>query len=248
NPQTGANSVWNMRGTQLNGVGTLEPRAGAEWVIGAAADLDIDDEHDLVWHNNNTGENEIWFQNGTGHTGTWELPSTPDANWELHGAADFNGDTKPDLFFHNRVTGENSLWLLSDARVATTTADGHTTTASVKRFRATTQSIESLPDPNWVPAQVVDLDGDGKPDIVWRNNATGENMVWVMNGVTHVSTASVEARPDTSWQIGGGGSTNSSPGPTSGSRATTSLSVIATPANLNTATTVTATLSANSAP
>ena len=247
NPQTGANSVWNMRGTQLNGVGTLEPRTGAEWVIGAAADLDADDEHDLVWHNKNTGENEIWFQNGTGHTGTWELPSTPDNNWGLHGAADFSGDTKPDLFFHNRVTGENSIWILGHARVATIASDGSTTT-TVKRFRATAQSVDSLPDPNWVPAQIVDLDGDGKPDIVWRNNVTGENMVWVMNGLNHVSSASLETRPDTTWQIGGGGSTNSSPGPTGGTQTATSLSVVATPAYLNTATAITATLTANNAP
>lgn len=250
NPQTGVNTVWNLRGTQINGIGTLEPRAGAEWVIGAAADLDGDDEHDLVWHNKDTGENEIWFQNGTGHTGTWELPPSADGNWGLHGAGDFNGDTKADLFFHNRATGENSIWIMNDARVATTAAAGARATAAstpMKRFRATPMAVEPLPDPNWVPAQIVDLDGDGKPDIVWRNNTTGENMVWLMNGVTHTSTATVETRPDTTWQIGGGGSTNSSPGPTGGSRVATSLSVLATPANLNTATTVTATLTANNA-
>jgi len=245
-PQTGANTVWNMSGTLLSSVGTLESRTGSDWVIGASADLDGDNHHDLVWHNNDTGENEIWFLNGTTHTGTWALPQNPDGNWGLHGAADFNGDTKADLFLHNRVTGENQIWLMNDATLATIASTGQTT--PVRQFTATVQSIDSLPDPNWVPAQVVDLDGDGKPDIVWRNTSTGENMVWLMNGVTHVSTAQVESRPDTTWQIGGGGSTNSSPGPVSGTRATTSLSVTAAPANLNTATTITATLSANGAP
>ncbi len=31
---------------------------------------------------------------------------------------------------------------------------------------------------------VPDFNADGKPDLVWRNTATGQNAVWYMNGVT----------------------------------------------------------------
>ena len=27
-----------------------------------------------------------------------------------------------------------------------------------------------------------DFDSDGKPDIVWRNSTTGQNVVWYMDG------------------------------------------------------------------
>jgi hypothetical protein len=32
-----------------------------------------------------------------------------------------------------------------------------------------------------------DFNSDGKPDILWRNTATGQNAVWYMNGVTFTS-------------------------------------------------------------
>ena len=28
------------------------------------------------------------------------------------------------------------------------------------------------------------MNGDGKPDILWRNASTGENYVWYLDGVT----------------------------------------------------------------
>jgi MBG domain-containing protein/VCBS repeat protein len=248
NPNTGANTVWMMQGTQLQNVATLAPRPGADWVIGAVADLDNDENHDVVWHNNKTGENEIWFQSGTDHAGTWALPSQPDGNWGLHGAADFNGDGKPDLFFHDRVTGQNSIWLMGDAKVATVADAGAGAQATARRRpKAIAQSVEAMPDTNWVPAQIVDLDGDGKPDIVWRNVVTGDDMVWFMTGVTHTGTAALETRPDQTWEIGGGGSTNSGPAAPE-TRAATTLTVTADPAQANTATVIAATLTANGAP
>ena len=34
-----------------------------------------------------------------------------------------------------------------------------------------------------------DFNGDGKPDILWRNKGTGQNVVWLMNGTTYSSYA-----------------------------------------------------------
>ena len=30
----------------------------------------------------------------------------------------------------------------------------------------------------WIIAGVGDFNGDGKPDILWRNTSSGENYVW----------------------------------------------------------------------
>jgi hypothetical protein len=255
-PTTGQSSVWLMNGTQLAAVQPLAPMPDTNWTIGAVADIDNDDNDDIVWHNGATGENQIWFQNGTQHTGTFALPPTPDANWGLHGAADFTHDGMPDLFFHNKATGENAIWIMNDAQPLTTSslatngaAVRKTTTVTRRNLRATVQSIESQPDTNWVPAQIVDLNGDGNPDIVWRNRVTGENSVWIMSGTTHTDTQALETRSDPAWQIGGGGSSNAGT-PTTGTdpRTATTLHVTADPAPFDSATVIRATLTSASGP
>jgi hypothetical protein len=49
-----------------------------------------------------------------------------------------------------------------------------------------------------------DFNGNGKPDIVWRNPTTGENLVWLMNGTSYGSTINLPAAPS-SWSIAGAG-------------------------------------------
>jgi hypothetical protein len=43
---------------------------------------------------------------------------------------------------------------------------------------------------------MLDFDGDGRADIIWRK-ATGEIAVWIMNGLTLQSAAYVYANPTT---------------------------------------------------
>src|SRR5207253_7729673 len=47
-----------------------------------------------------------------------------------------------------------------------------------------------------------DLDGDGKADIVWRNNSTGENYLYPMDGTTiRASEGYFRTVADINWQI-----------------------------------------------
>ncbi|HEY2941458.1 MAG TPA: FG-GAP-like repeat-containing protein [Vicinamibacteria bacterium] len=48
-----------------------------------------------------------------------------------------------------------------------------------------------------------DLDGDGKTDVFWRNQATGANAIWLMNGSTLSNAVVLTAVPDTHWNIVG---------------------------------------------
>ena len=54
-----------------------------------------------------------------------------------------------------------------------------------------------------------DFNSDGKPDILWRNTATGENAYWYMNGTTIIGSASILTLPDQNWTIVGTGDFNS---------------------------------------
>ena len=47
-----------------------------------------------------------------------------------------------------------------------------------------------------------DFDGDGKADILWRNISTGENYIWLMNGLSTASQGSVNfVDPASGWQV-----------------------------------------------
>jgi hypothetical protein len=50
---------------------------------------------------------------------------------------------------------------------------------------------------------LIDFDGDGRPDIIWRNTQTGRNAVMLMNGATLISTVELPAVPDLNWYLCG---------------------------------------------
>src|SRR6267143_522486 len=51
----------------------------------------------------------------------------------------------------------------------------------------------------------MDLNGDCKSDVVWRNSATGENYLWLMNGLTIASQGYLSTMADPAWQVQGMG-------------------------------------------
>jgi subtilisin family serine protease len=46
-----------------------------------------------------------------------------------------------------------------------------------------------------------DFNGDGKPDLVWRNRVTGEIIIWLMNGATLGSEVRLAGPSDRDWKI-----------------------------------------------
>lgn len=43
--------------------------------------------------------------------------------------------------------------------------------------------------------------GDQNLDILWRNNATGQNWVYFMNGANISTSVPINTEPDLSWEI-----------------------------------------------
>src|SRR5437016_1922351 len=50
---------------------------------------------------------------------------------------------------------------------------------------------------------MMDFDGDGRDDVLWRNLATGENYIWLMNGWTIASGGLIRTVADQAWQVKG---------------------------------------------
>jgi hypothetical protein len=48
---------------------------------------------------------------------------------------------------------------------------------------------------------VDDFDGNGKADILWRNQVSGQDAIWFMNGTTLSSGPSINTIADLNWSV-----------------------------------------------
>ena len=62
--------------------------------------------------------------------------------------------------------------------------------------------LTRIVDQNWQVGCFGDFNGDGSLDILWRNQSTGQNSIWLMNGLTRTSSGSVYTlHPSTGWEL-----------------------------------------------
>ena len=130
-------------------------------------DFDRDGKTDLLWRNYVTGQNAIWYMNGTTLLSSAYLTPVGDPNWRIQGASDFTGDGKTDIVWRHYATGQSVIWEM----------DGAT-------LRSGLSLLPTVADLNWQIQGTADFTGDGKADLLWRNYATGENVVWALDGAT----------------------------------------------------------------
>src|SRR3989475_5012538 len=152
----------------------------------APMDFDGDCKSDVLWRNSATGEDYLWLMNGrTIATGGY-LRTVADPAWQIVGTGDFDGDGKADILWRNAVTGQNYIYLMNGLTIAS-------------------EGSVNVVDPvsGWQVQGIGDFDGDGRDDVLWRNLATGENYIWLMNGWTIASGGLIRTVADQAWQVKG---------------------------------------------
>src|SRR5437879_2013417 len=70
------------------------------------------------------------------------------------------------------------------------------------QIKASEGYMRTVTDPTWQVAGIGDFDGDGKADIVWRNSASGQNYLYLMDGTAIKPTEGyLRTVADLNWQI-----------------------------------------------
>jgi len=189
---TGTNLIWYMNGTTIAGQDLLYTVTDPNWRIEGVGDFNGDGKPDIVWRNYGTagwtGTNLVWYMNGAAIIGQDVLYTVTNPYWKLVGVGDFNGDGKPDILWRDYGTsGMNVVWYMNGAAIAGQDV------------------LYTVADLNWRIEGVGDYNGDGKPDILWRNYGsggwTGTNLVWYMNGATIAGQDLLYPVTDLNWRI-----------------------------------------------
>jgi hypothetical protein len=158
--------------------------------------IDLADGYTFLWREAASGGISGWQMTLEQFQGTTapSLPPLPAASgWQLAASNDFGGSGNRDLFVVNEVTGENEFWELIGDQFQQKAGSG-------------VGSIGSNSD--WKVGGSGDFDNDGKTDIFWYNQFTGETAFWKMNGFTYESSITATT-PNisgfSSWKAGGVG-------------------------------------------
>jgi hypothetical protein len=190
---SGALATWRMNGTTMVSGDPLSPGAVPDtgWEIVATADLDRDGNTDLVWQHATQGLVSAWLMNGTSLVeGRLLSPSTvADTDWRIVGSGDFDGDGHADFVWQHRTSGQASIWFMNGTTLV----------------RGTLLAPPGVADTSWQIRAVVDMNGDGQPDLVWQNVMTGYLAAWLMNGPTMVEGIYLSPNrvADTGWRVSG---------------------------------------------
>lgn len=161
-------TAWTLHATWRTGTRSFTPGSGAAgWRAAGSGDFGGDGRPDLLWHNGSTGRLTLWSMNGLARSSGQPVDLVVDPTWSSVGSGDFDGDGRDDV-----------LWRDGAGRLAVLLLDG-------PHARGVDPLVPAAPaDANWEATGVGDFDGDGRPDVAFRQRLSGRVSVWLMSGLT----------------------------------------------------------------
>jgi hypothetical protein len=162
--------------------------ANPAWKIVATPDLDGDGKADLLWWNSATGQVYAQLFDGNAIGAQGFVYAEPNTAWKIVATGDFTGaGLQSEVVWRNDVTGQ--LFMMTIAAV-----DGH--------FTQTGQLLYLEANTAWKIVGAPDLDGDGRAELLWHNDATGQVYAMTLDRATIFNGGSPPALR--SWGVTGG--------------------------------------------
>jgi hypothetical protein len=166
----------------------------APWKIVQTPDLDGDGKSDILWWNASTGQVYAMLMNGSAVRAQGAVYTEADTRWKIVASGDFAGSgSRNQLLWRHDTTGV--LYLMTIA-------------FSGGAFTQSGRVIYTEPDLAWKVAVTGDFNGDGKTDIVYRNDTNGRVFMLQMNGPAIVASGDIYAEPNLAWKVVASGDYN----------------------------------------
>ena len=164
----------------------------ADWEPKVMADFAGVGRSSVLWRNKVTGENysaQLGGKDGSRSVAFSIIDSMAGMDWNPEASADFNSDGVPDVLWRNASTGAIVVLTMGGA-------------GGVKKMAEFWLPTESNTD--WRVRASGDFNRDGKPDVLWRNHASGGNRVWIMGGSNNtqvIASANLPSDSDCGWDL-----------------------------------------------
>jgi hypothetical protein len=163
------------------------------WDVVGCGDLNMDGAADVLFRRKADGSVYAWLVNGgpaPSVAGIVRLGSASVTGWDLcAGTGDFDGNGVTDILWRKIPSPYRPyVWLMN--------ADF--TVGDQQYIQA-----PAYPNPDWSLVGAGDYTGDGMSDLLWRNQSTGDNLLWKMDGIVKDSEIPLEGKPGSNWEIVG---------------------------------------------
>jgi len=167
--------AWLMDGANILGQADLRA-AATGWNINFLGDFNGDGKWDILWEHDD-GSAVMWTMDGLTMLQETSLGGPTSTGPYLLPAGDLNGDGKDDLLWQTIPATGSQTWKAS-------LMDGGTIVSQVTL---------APPAIGATITHAIDLNGDGKSDLIWRYT-DGSVLGWIMNGLTKTTSGLIRSR------------------------------------------------------
>ena len=164
-----------------------------DWRIGGIGDFNGDGRDDVLWRNENSGDVVQWLGQLDGtFAANPSMSEWVHTDWRIAGTGDFNGDGRDDVIWRHEFSGEMVQWL---GQADGSFVDNH--------------AAYNFVHPDWHIAGTGDFNGDGRDDVLLRNESAGYFVEWLgQTDGTFADNSAAFAFVHPSWHIAGTGDFN----------------------------------------